>query len=625
MCGIFGITYIDNSILPDKIKLSRSNSTLGHRGPDGSGIFAESGIGLAHTRLSLVDLTDLSSQPFYSADKRFVLVYNGEVYNFKTLRQELQNQGIKFRTTGDTEVVLECLRFYGVKQAITMLKGMFAFALYDRKEKILTLGRDRFGIKPLALYYDGITTMFSSEIKAFSNWVTLKPDLVRITSYLLGSGYPTKGTTFFKNVSIVAPGSIVTQKLGEAPVSENVIHLASMIDPELQQKLRNMGPEAATDRLDEILSGAVKDMLFADAPVGALCSGGVDSSIVMAMAAKYHNNLAIFHANVLGPTSEYEAARTLADHLKLDLKTVEVKDRDFVDLIPDITYHYEHPYEYHANSCPFLMVSRLVRQHGVKGVLSGEGSDECFLGYAQFAREPFIEFYRSQLQHIRNLVMKIPSLGKFLVEQQASFPDIVRGMLGRFETEIENKEIYDRFHNVIREEPGRRTRTVELLSYHLRTVLHRNDCLGMAASIEARFPFLDEELVKTAINLPQNHKIRFSPFTMDRGHPFFRDKWIIRKVADRYLPVKLSQRKKIGFWVTAFGRMKIKPEFLENSSARDLFSLNQKEMSYLVEHADVTLKRKLLLLDSWSRIHMDKEDLESVRNKLHENVEILKG
>jgi len=620
MCGIFGIVYRDGDTTPAAERLQATLRLIEHRGPDGSGVHAEAGVGLAHTRLSLVDLSDLSLQPFWDVDRRFCLVYNGEIYNFKELRAELEAEGARFRTTGDTEVLLQSLMIWGPEKALPRLEGMFAFGLYDRTKQTLLLARDRFGIKPLSVYQNDDVFVFASEIKAMRPWVPLRPNPLPITSYLLGFGGPTKNASFYDGVRILPPGAVVTVQVGEAPSFSEFMTIKDLLDPAHAEELSGLGPAGVVDRVDELLRRSVKEMLFADAPVGALCSGGVDSSILMAMAARQHKDLAIFHANVKGPQSEYDAAARLARHLGLDLQVVDVFDQDFIDMIPEVTYHYEHPFEYHPNSVPFIMVSKLVREHGVKGVLSGEGADECFLGYDYLAREPFEKFYRAQLGRLGRAVRRIPKLGNKIWPYEGNSAEVVKGMLSGFERELEEHDNRAHYAQVFGEGAARNVRTADLLGYHLRTLLHRNDCLGMAASIEARFPFLDERVVSTAVNLPYANKIRFSPFDWNSAHPFLRDKWVLRMVADRYLPKELSRRKKLGFAVTAFERLRIPPAYFRNSFLAHYFGLANREADFLADSAEQSLLVDLLLLDVWGEMFIAGSEREGIKRRLREHV-----
>lgn len=624
MCGIFGIFLHNSTTRPDEKALESSAKLLDHRGPDASGVFSNDGIGLAHTRLSLVDLSPRSNQPFWDENRRYCLVFNGEIYNFRELREELeQKHNIIFHTTSDTEVLLQCLIHYQAENILPRLEGMFAFALYDSVEKSILLARDRFGMKPLYVYEDNDRILFSSEMKAFRPWLTLELDQFSISSYLSGFGGPTRGFTFYRNVKSVTPGNVVRIQRSRPASYSKYFTMTDFWDEDALDSLNRLRPTQMVDRMEELLYRSVEKHMFADSPVGAFCSGGVDSSLLMAMAARMHNNLAIFHSNVLGSWSEHSAALELSKHLKLDLKTVEVSDQDFVDQIPSVMEHYEHPYTYHPNCAPFLMVSRLVEQHGVKGMLSGEGSDECFLGYPWLGRKKIVDAYYGVGKRLRNLVHRIPNIGKIIWPHEGGSRDIVRDLMNRCEI-LEEKQLIEQVAATFSK--GKITDgskwTVDYLNYHLRTLLHRNDCMGMAASIEARFPFLDNEVVKTAVNMPYRYKLRFSPTVLEKAHPGIRDKWVIRKVADRYIPRSLSQRIKIGFWTTSFQRMQISPAYFEQSHVRDLFGLSSSQMRCIFEQADQDLKMRLLHLDVWQHVCVHDQPKEKSLDKLRQHINV---
>lgn len=625
MCGIFGIMQHENESVPNQQNLEITASLLRHRGPDNYGIFADKGIGLVHTRLSLLDLNPRSNQPFWDQHGRYCLIYNGEIYNYKELRTELEKQDVRFMTTSDTEVLLKCLIHLGVETTLPMLEGMFAFALYDKHEHSLVLARDRFGIKPLFIYDQEDAFIFASEIRAMQPWISFKPDILMISSYLQGFGVPTKGYSFFLHVKIVSPGEVINIRLGERARYSRFFVMSNFWDDEEIRYLKQIKSQQVVDKVDELLLNSVKMQLAADAPVGALCSGGVDSSIIMAMASKFHNNLAIFHANVVGRHSEYEAAAILAKHLRLDLKTVDVVDQDFIDLLPEVAVHYGHPFSYHPNSIPFIAVSKLVRRNGVKAVLSGEGSDECYLGYPLLAPNMALlmrKLPRQAYPILKQLIKRL--LGRRL--DSAPIGDkhrLVMGLHNRFEREVENENIRLQIQRISGKTlQNRDLNSLYLLGYHLRTLLHRNDCLGMAASIEARFPFLDSRLVKLSVNMPYKYKIRFSPIVLEKSHYFFRDKWIIRKVADRYLPPELSHRPKYGFPTSAQHRMLIPAAFFQRSFIADLFGLSNQEIQYLVDHANQELKLKLLHLEVWAHVCLHHASRDLIIRKLKDHITV---
>jgi asparagine synthase (glutamine-hydrolysing) len=388
-----------------------------------------------------------------------------------------------------------------------------------------------------------------------------------------------------------------------------------MIDPEEAQRLDAMGPTAVVDRFDELMHRSVQRMMIADAPVGALCSGGVDSSLLTAIAVRYHSNLAIFHADVAGH-SEYDAASLVARHLKLDLKKVTTRDQDFIDLTPKIIYHYEWPYAWHPHSVPFLMVSELVRQSGVKAVLTGEGADECFLGYSYLAQKPLLDLYENGVRRLRALVRAIPRFGKILWPLHGEHALFISAALKQFERRLENRRIREIYAERMQTPAGRNAMTVEQLSGHIRTLLHRNDRMGMAASIEARFPFLDEGLVQEAINLPVRYKLRPSLRVSDRSHPFVRDKWVLRQLADRYLPKELAQRKKRGFDVSAFSRLDMQPAYFRNGYALDFLQMTAEEFDYLYRSVDQWTKIKLMMLEVWGEIFIQDQTVAASTERL---------
>lgn len=628
MCGIFGIIQQDSATsgaapLIDEDKLRDSMQMLAHRGPDAHGVHAGAGFGFAHTRLSLVDLGSRSDQPFCDESGRYVLVYNGEIYNFRELRSELENRGVRFRTTSDTEVLLHCLIHDSPDVVLPRLNGMFAFGLYDTEQETLLLARDRFGMKPLYVCRTAGFFAFASEIKAFAPWLDLEPEPFSISSYLLGFGGPTKGFTMYQNVRGVAPGSYITLRSGHEPQEQSFFSLPDFWNREEMAVLERRSPRRTVDFVEELMVASVDRQLFADSPVGAFCSGGVDSSLLLAMAAKRNDNFAIFHANVMGPWSEYEAARELSRHLKLDLNVVEVREQDFIDYMPDVMRQYEHPHTYHPNCAPFMLVSRLVRKAGVKGMLSGEGSDELFLGYPWLGRKRIIDAYNAQLVRMRGLVRRLPWVGQILWPYAGNGPEVVRTLLNRGEVAADEQRAREAARAFLptRIDP-RQITSIDYLNYHLRALLHRNDCLGMESGIEARFPFLDHDVVRTAINTPIRYKLRFSPKVLEKAHPFIRDKWVIREVANRWIPKNLSQRIKIGFWTTVFQRMQVPPSYFDGSALKAIFGVSSPQLRQVVECADQDLRMRLLHLDVWTRVCLRREPVEDCGRRLRNHITI---
>ncbi len=625
MCGIFGVINIFSEDAPSLDKLEASVKLLHHRGPDASGTFSSRGIGFAHARLSLVDPEPRSNQPFWDVSGRYCLVYNGEIYNFKDLRTELEQQGVGFHTSSDTEVLLNGLIHFGT-DILPRLEGMFAFSFYDKQTGSVVLARDRFGMKPLYLYQDENKFLFSSEVKAFKPWINFEINPFSLSSYLLGFGGPTKGASFYNGVLSLTPGSYVNLERGKQPVHHTFFSMPDFFDPEEAERLNGFSPAKMVDHVEELMYRSVENHMFADSPVGAYCSGGVDSSLLMAMAAKTHNNLAIFHANVLGPWSEFSAAKALSKHLKLDLNVVDVKEADFISQMPDVINQYEYPHTYHPNCAPFIMVSRLARDTGIKGLLSGEGSDELFLGYPWLGRESFVNSYYQMGAKLRGLVHRIPELGRILWPEQSNNHNVVRDFLNQREIADDRLDARQKLAELNGSIINKDYLTsIDYLNYHLRTLLHRNDTQGMEASIESRFPFLDHNLVRTAVNMPRRFKLRFSPKTFEKAHPFIRDKWVIRKVADRWVPRELSQRVKMGFWTTSAERMVVPAEYFKDSFIQNQFGLTASQIKSTLDEADQDLKLRLLHLDIWARICLMDEPLDSVRVDLEKTISIRPG
>lgn len=599
MCGIFGVLSPER-IVPENALLSSVARTLAHRGPDSFGVFADPGVGLVHTRLSLLDLDARSNQPFWDRTGRYALVYNGEIYNYQEIRRELEVHGVEFRTTGDTEVLLEALLRQHPTSILPRLEGMFAFGLYDRVAQTLLLGRDRFGIKPLYFAEWQGRFLFASEVKAFAEFYSLEPDLVSILSYVGGAGGPIREHTFFKGVRRLPPGHFMEVARGKCSEIQPFFRTEDFWDPGYAAELSVMSTQKLVDRAEEMLVASVKKHLLADAPVGTLASGGVDSSLITAIAARTHTNIALFHANVAGPSSEYDDAVALSRHLKLDLEAVEVHQVDSIDTIAEVMAHYEYPFYYHMNSIPFLRVAQLVRSNGVKAILSGEGSDECYLGYQALADIHPLMRYRKTPNIIRSWIRKIPKL-RVILPPENEDQALLANLAGRFEIPLEKEAVRSRLAACGGGRHIGQAESLELLQYHLRTLLHRNDCLGMAASVEARFPFLDHDSVRMAVNMPYTAKLRLG-LSGDRAHPFIRDKWIIREIARRYLPRPLADKAKRGFPFSGLFSLNIAQSHFADSPIADMFELSPRTFEALVADLPHAAQVRLLLLDVWARV-----------------------
>jgi asparagine synthase (glutamine-hydrolysing) len=613
MCGISGILLADSDLQPDRIVLADSVRLLQHRGPDDNSLVVGPGFGFGHARLSLVDLDARSNQPFADASGRYMLVYNGEIYNFRELRAELETRGRTFRTRSDTEVVLQLLIEYEPATALPRLNGMFALGFFDKQTGMTVLARDRFGEKPL-YWAEAMTSgtkalVFASEVKALRPWMRLEPEIEPIIAYLLRYPGPMQGRTMFRRIHSLGPGEYLTRHADGRIESNHFASLTDLLDDAEMDRLAGLSPTRVADEFDALMTESVRTHMFADASVGAFCSGGVDSSLIVALAARQKKDVALFHANVDGPWSELDAAKALARHLGLELHVANVVEQDFVDMIPKVMGHYEQPFTYHPNCPPLMMIAQLARDSGVKGLMSGEGSDELFLGYPWLGRKRVTDAYDAIVAAAGRLLRGLPGLGPVLLpERAANLPDTMAIL-----TRHEQAEDLELVHNGQR--PFARTAadptygwTLDYMHHHLRTLLHRNDTMGMAAGIEARFPFLDLGVARFGANLPGKYKLRRSLMVWEKAHPFMRDKWVVRAVAARYMPPGLSRRIKVGFWTTTFQRMKADPAFYASSRLGDLLHLSRRQIDRTVQGADHDMRLRLLHLDVWTRVMVDGED-----------------
>lgn len=619
MCGMFGLfSFSKKNNNFDKVLVRKTIDDLHHRGPDGNDQYIGDNVILVHTRLSFLDLSSAGSQPMWDHEQRFCLIYNGEIYNYEDLRSSLTNQGCKFTSTSDTEVLLQGLIVEG-KAFVKKLQGMFAFALYDAVEKRLLLGRDRYGIKPLNYINTENKFVFCSEIRPLRHWHKFRENPYTVAAFINGAEPPTQGSTYINEVISAPAGCLIEVDLNGVSEPEPFFKINDFVNHrELPEPRHFNTAEAAVNALDDLLQESVSDHMISDVPVGALCSGGLDSSLLMALACRTHDDLAIFHADVVGKHSERGAAEDLARHLGLDLVAIEIDDDKYLELIAETLLHYEYPFTYHPNSVPFLAVSKLVKENGIKAILSGEGADECFLGYSSIPTRSMILKYQKVKDTVGSLIGGIPGFGEVLCRprQHASF---LNSIASGFETGIENREIFD----FQKENGAGSTRTQKLLGSHLRTLLHRNDRLGMAASIEARFPYLDNRVVEYAVNLPDRYKVHFSwSAANERRHPFVFTKWVLRKVGERYIPAHLANRRKRGFPTSVFERMSIKNSYFMHSWIKDSLTLSNKQLNYMVSTISPRNAVRLYLLDCWARIHVLNENIDGIQNEIKENVVI---
>jgi|MDTC01.3.fsa_nt_gb asparagine synthase (glutamine-hydrolysing) len=579
MCGLSGFIDLARHT-PEADLLARAEgmaARLAHRGPDGDGVWADAGAGLAlgHRRLAILDLSPTGHQPMVSADGRYVIAYNGEVYNFLELRAELEAGGVAFRGNCDTEVVVEAIAAWGLEAALRRMTGMFALALWDKAERILCLARDRLGIKPLYWGRCGDHFLFASEIKALRAHPAWKGKVDReaLVAYLR-FGYVPSPRSIYEGISKLEPGTFLTLREGEEPEVQRYWDLRE-ITLSARARQQNMDDGEAADRLDGLLRDAVKGRMVADVPLGALLSGGVDSSTVTAlMQAQSSRPVKTFSIGFAESAfDESSEAAAVARHLGTDHTELMISPADARAVIPDLPHIYDEPFADSSQISTYL-VSRLARDK-VSVALSGDGGDEMFAGYNRhrLAAGPWQRLERVPLALRRLASSSLRALPPRLWDMLfAPAPKRLRHVLtgdrmhklatvlagadgadlyGRLvsqwpdpeslvvEGAPEGERIWDD-PGLTRDVPGlmARMRYMDTVGYLPGDILTKLDRASMAVGLEARVPLIDHRVAEFAAALPPHMLIRNGC-----------GKWLLRQVLHRYVPEELVTRPKTGFGV----------------------------------------------------------------------------
>lgn len=601
MCGLAGL-WTRGAAACDRSLLVASVDHLRHRGPDGEGVYIHEDFGVCHTRLAILDTSQSAAQPM--ADERFVLAYNGEIYNFRELRSELETQGVSIRSSGDTEVLFQLLARLGAASALPRLRGMFAFAWFDRKTRQLTLARDRWGIKPLFVRWASDILYFASEIRALGALAPVQVDLGRALFATCGLGEKSPRSTLYAGVEHLPPGTYleVTDHASQLRSYHDVVDL---VDEQLYRELDRLPRKALVERGSAILDDAVAEMLVSDAPVGAFVSGGLDSSLIASSAGPLVERLQLFSADVRGPFSERPHAETLARHLGQPICFANFDENDLLRDWVRTTWELETPLITHVNSGPFRRTAALARNQQHKVVLTGEGADELFLGYPRisFAR------YRPLLAPLEqfNALLR---LGR----GSASPADHLEVLVQDYARQRRRQLGLERLAHIPANLRAESCLALEMLSEGLLALLWRNDRMGMANSIEARFPFLDERLVKFAVNLPSRWKIGRTLRFHNWKHPFLEDKHLLREIGRRRLPPSLANRRKDGFPTFGLQRIRVSSGFFSGGFVAHLAGLSTAGVAYLAQQADSYFVGKLASLEIWGRLFADRQSIAAVED-----------
>ena len=618
MCGISGY-YNPRKKVDYSQHLEKMARMQNHRGPDHTGYYKNENLGFAHNRLSLLDLSESGNQPFFSIEG--VLIFNGEIYNYNTLEAELDRW--EKTSSSDTEVLLQCLKQWGVEKTLNKIEGMFSFAYFEFKTKNLYLCRDRFGIKPL---FYGRTAegdfFFASELKALSQVWQSEPDEIQVLYSSLSILEKSNHRTAWKNIWIVPCGSYL--QINQTGIqTKEYFNVTDFINETDYKKRLNANWADILEEFDYLIGTSINKMLISDAEVGAFVSGGIDSSLIAYYANKNKgSNFKLFTANILGKFSEFQEAESLANSLNTQLFNYPFqKEMTFRDWAK-VTWHYETPIVTHFNAIPFSNVSKLAHEYNIKAVLTGEGSDELFLGYPRLLTRRFDSFIRSPYNLLNSLYSRSSKLANYVDSSRGS-----GGLMGVFELasqgfhrQMKRSEQINKYNFVSLKDRNDQYMSAQMMQEVIRSLLWRNDRMGMMYSIESRFPFLDEDIVKFAMNLPVKFKIARVNKFYNYKHPFLMDKAVVRKLAEGKLPGNLVYKKKNGFPLHGLREIKVKPEFLYNSVFAELFSLGNNEVVHFVKNSSQYHVALIASFEIWAKLFIKKDDIHQVEKDLINNL-----
>lgn len=578
MCGIVGIAKIDSVIREDSIFIDDSVRIMRHRGPDGNGVWKGNNVAFGHCRLAIIDLVK-GAQPMHDASGRFTITYNGEIYNYRELRQFLKTKGYVFKTDSDTEVILNAYAHWG-SDCLNEFNGIFAFGLWDSYERSLLLARDHVGVKPLVYYELKDFIIFSSEIKCILKHPRIEKriNLFALSDYL-SLGYILNPKTIISDIKKLPPATWLLWKNGTSRKQcyWDIASVASRPQREFSSE------KQAIEELHCELDRAVKLQQVSDVPTGAFLSGGIDSSaIVQKMVSLNSEEVKTFSIGFKEKSfNELPYARTVAKYLGTEHYD-EIVDPDFENILPKLAWYYDEPFS--DTSClPTYMLSNLTG-NSVKVAFSGDGGDECFAGYDTFIADKLQNRYQRLPDVMKRLtncfVESLPATHKkvnwdYKLKQFVKFaglsPDQAHYSWRTIFSEEEKKvllngdiqrELYgytpydvfsDYFGKMDTHYPLNRMTCVDFQTWLTDAMLVKVDRASMANSLEVRVPLLDHKLVEFAFSLPQNMKIKG-----------YSTKYILKKSMEPFLPFSIVHRKKRGFnspvakWVKSFS------EFMEN-------------------------------------------------------------
>lgn len=558
MCGIAGFCNYGKNW---KENIDRMNEKMYHRGPDGVGVWAseDTTVVLGHRRLSIVDLTPSGAQPMVSNNERYVITYNGEIYNYKEIKEKLlsEKKEIAFKGTSDTEVLLEAISVYGLEETLRQVKGMFAIALYDRKEQTLFLARDRVGEKPL--YYGYLPSgafVFGSDLNSIKTLDGFSNEINRgVLQDYFRYGYIAAPYSIYENIYKLQPGKFLKIK---SPFNKEEIYTYWSMQETARRGQDNLfrgSYEEAREELERLLKNSIRGQMVADVPVGAFLSAGIDSStIVSLMQSLSERKVRSFTIGMWDEKfNEATAAKEIAACLGTEHTELYITEEDAKQVIPGLADMFGEPFA-DSSQIPTYLVSRMTREH-VTVSLSGDGGDELFCGYNTYTS---VDRIWNKTNKIPGVIRKPASglLGLVAGSRQGAMAtrarllgaDSIEDMYLRSEIgegfqiqkKVKNNNSYqtimDTYPAGYLTEPQHNLMLMDLLMYHPDDILNKVDRTAMAVSLETRVPMLDRDVVEFAWRLPLSYR-------KENGVT----KRILRDILYRYVPKELMERPKKGF------------------------------------------------------------------------------
>jgi asparagine synthase (glutamine-hydrolysing) len=631
MCGICGIFNPDRGRHVDREVLARMNGQIVHRGPDDAGFFIEENAGLAMRRLSIIDLKT-GHQPISNETDTLWIVYNGELYNHAELRQDLQARGHHYRTNSDTETIIHLFEEYG-PEGLHRLRGMYAFAIWDRTHRKLFIARDRLGIKPLYYRYENGTFLFGSEIKTILACPGVKAEFNRSTlSEYLAFGYVSSGDTMYASIQKLPPGH--TLELAEDGRLQIRRYWDLRVTPDQDEKPRRYYVDGYRDLLEQCVSSH----LMSDVPLGVFLSGGLDSSAVAALTTKIRKEPIETFSVGYGEEafSELPFARQVANHIGSKHHEVRLNREEFFQSLPKLIWHEDEPIVW-PSSVSLYFVARLARER-VTVVLTGEGSDETLAGYARYAwtlanarmdnlyRRLTPAFLRNAVRNAINASPLTASVHRklehtFLVRDGGQwdsfyFDNFYSAFSAKDQAQLLSDEMRavagDSYKNTLKFWDVSQGDLLHRLLYtdintYLLELLMKQDQMSMAASIESRVPFLDHVLVEFTARIPSKYLVRG-----------LAGKFVLKSAVEDLLPHDIIYRKKMGFptpwayWLAGPQLDELQRLLLQERSLRRGFFSEKYLKQLFAEHRRGYRDHgnriwRLLNLEIWMRVCIDGE------------------